>query len=61
MTIEETPEQVYYEPPPPPTPQQLQGYFTPLLQAYAAHLQMKQQEARRQRYRELFNNVYGQR
>ena len=45
----------------PPTQEQLTSYVTPLLQAYAAHLQMNQANAKRQRYRELFSSVYGNR
>ena len=45
----------------PPTADQLHAYVTPLLQAYAAHLQMSQQAQKRQRYRDLFSSVYGNR
>ena len=45
----------------PPTQEQLTSYVTPLLQAYAAHLQMNQATAKRQRYRDLFSRVYENR
>ena len=45
----------------PPTQEQLTSYVTPLLLAYAAHLQVNQANAKRQRYRELFSSIYGNR
>ena len=43
----------------PPSADELHGYVTPLLQVYAAHLQLSQQAQKRQGYRDLFSSVYG--
>ena len=58
VTLAEPAEVQYYEPAP-PTADQLHAYVIPLLQAYAAHLQMSKQSQKRQQYRELFQSVYG--
>ena len=56
VTIVEEPEVQTYVP---PSADQLHSYVAPLLQAYAAHLQLNQQAQKRQRYRDLFSSVYG--
>ena len=52
------PEVQEYAVPPPPSADQLHAYVTPLLQAYAAHLQMSQQAQTRQRYRDLLSRLW---
>ena len=58
VVIQEEPQVQEYIP---PTQEQLTSYVTPLLQAYAAHLQMNQANSKRQRYRDLFSRVYENR
>ena len=42
----------------PPTDEQLRDYIAPLLQAYAAHAQLRSREAKRAHYREIFSRAF---